>query len=70
MFAPHPLYPPLPGERGTSPEAAEDMQELHKQLDFKPLPPRGRGWGEVLGGKYETSPRLSSNLNHGVVPSK
>jgi len=50
------LTPFIPLSRvrgGLKPKAAEDLLAERKQLVFKPLPPRGRGWGEALDGKYE-----------------
>jgi len=50
---------PLSRVRGVlKPKAAEDLQAERKQLVFKPLPLRGRGWGEVFDGKYEVGGEL------------
>jgi len=55
------LTPFIPLSRvrgGLKPNAAEDLQAERKQLVFKPIPLRGRSWGEVFDGKYEVGGEL------------
>jgi len=33
---------------GLKTKAAVDLMKKHNKLVFRPLPPRGRGWGEVV----------------------
>ena len=44
---------PLGVRGGLMPKSSAYLKKEHKQLVLKPLPPRGRGWGEVFDRKYE-----------------